>query len=153
MIREYKNSDPAERERVMEIWLSANLDAHGFIREAYWRECYDYTAEAIGNAEVYVAEEDEQIAGFIGLDGDNIEGIFVDADCRCRGVGKSLIDFVKERHTKLTLCVYEKNERAAEFYKREGFVSVRKKPDISTGETEILMRWVSRRVKFDLSEE
>jgi len=150
MIREYKSTD---RERVMEIWLNSNLEAHSFIRAEYWRECYDYTAEAIGNAEVYVAEEDGRVAGFIGLDGDNIEGIFVDADCRCRGVGKSLIDFVKERHTKLMLCVYEKNERAAEFYKREGFVPVRKKPDISTGETEILMRWVSRRVKFDLSEE
>lgn len=150
MIREYKKGDC---EKVMEIWLSANIEAHGFIRETYWRECYDRTAEAIEKSEVYVAEEDGIIAGFIGLDGDNIEGIFVDADCRCRGVGKSLIDFVKERHTKLTLCVYEKNERAAEFYKREGFVPVRKKPDISTGETEILMKWVSRRVKFDLSED
>ncbi len=153
MIREYKNSDPAERERVMEIWLASNLDAHGFIREAYWRECYDYTAEALGRAEVYAAEEDGRVVGFIGLDGDNIEGVFVEDDCRCRGVGKSLIDFVKERHTKLTLCVYEKNTRAAEFYKREGFVPVRKKPDISTGETEILMKWISRRVKFDLSED
>lgn len=150
MIREYKSAD---RERIMEIWLSANLEAHGFIRPEYWRECYERTAEAIGSAEVYVVSEDGKIIGFIGLDGDNIEGVFVDGKCRCRGVGKSLIDFVKQRHSKLTLCVYEKNSRAAEFYKREGFVPVRKKPDISTGETEILMRWVSRRVKFDLSED
>ncbi len=150
MIREYKSAD---RERVMEIWLDSNLEAHSFIRAEYWRECYECSAEAIEKSEVYVAEEDGTIVGFIGLDGDNIEGFFVDGKCRCRGVGKSLIDFVKERHTKLTLCVYEKNERASEFYKREGFVPVRKKPDISTGETEILMKWVSRRVKFDLSED
>ncbi len=147
MIREYINSDC---ERVMEIWLSANLEAHSFIRAEYWKECYSRTAEAIGNAEVYVAEDNGRIVGFIGLDGDNIEGIFVEGCFRSRGVGTALIDFVKQRRSKLTLCVYEKNHRAAEFYKREGFVPVRKKPDISTGETEILMKWEPRRISFDL---
>ncbi len=147
MIREYKNSDS---ERVMEIWLSANLDAHSFIRAEYWKECYSFTAESIGNAEVYVSENEGIITGFIGLDGDNIEGIFVDSGFRSRGIGKSLIEFVKKRRGKLTLCVYEKNRRAAEFYKREGFFPVRKKPDISTGETEILMKWEPRRINFDL---
>lgn len=150
MIREYKNSDC---ERVMEIWLSANLEAHSFIKAEYWKECYSLTAEAIGDAEVYVAEDNGRLTGFIGLEGDNIEGIFVESGFRSRGVGKSLIDFVKQRRGKLTLCVYEKNRRAAEFYKREGFVPVRKKPDISTGETEILMKWELRRISFDLSQD
>ncbi len=150
MIREYKNSDS---ERVMEIWLSANLDAHSFIRAEYWKECYNVTAESIGKAEVYVAENEDGITGFVGLDGDNIEGIFVEADCRSQGVGTALIDFVKQRHSKLTLCVYEKNQRAAELYKREGFVPIRKKPDISTGETEILMKWEARRISFDLRQD
>jgi len=149
MIREYKSSD---RDRIMEIWLSANLDAHSFIRESYWRNCFDLTAAAIEEAEVYAAEENGIITGFIGLSGDNIEGLFVDGSCRSRKVGKSLTDFAKEHHTKLTLCVYEKNFRAEEFYKREGFVPVRKKTDLSTGETEILMKWERRRVSFDLSE-
>jgi len=65
-------------------------------------------------------------------------------------VGKSLIDFAKKLYPKLSLCVYEKNERAVNFYRREGFLTVRKKPDISTGEMEILMRWDSKRISYNL---
>ena len=91
-----------------------------------------------------------EIVGFIGLNKGHIEGIFVDGDHRSKGVGKSLIDFAKELYPKLSLCVYEKNERAVDFYRREGFWPVRKKPDISTGETEILMRWEVKRIQYNL---
>ena len=74
----------------------------------------------------------------------------MDGEHRSKGVGKSLIDFAKELYPKLSLCVYEKNERAVDFYRREGFWPVRKKPDISTGETEILMRWEVKRIQYNL---
>lgn len=147
MIRKYEKKDIG---RVMEIWLAANLDAHGFIRGSYWRECLPQAAEAIAGAEVYVAEKNGVIIGFIGLCGGYIEGIFVDGGYRSQGAGKSLLDFAKGLYPKLTLCVYEKNTRAEEFYQREGFRPVRKKPDITTGETEILMKWEEKRIKFDL---
>lgn len=147
MIRKYEKSD---RERVMEIWLSSNLEAHSFIRQEYWRDCLDGVSGAISEAEVYTALSDGEIVGFIGLNEGHIEGIFVDGEHRSKGVGKSLIDFAKKLYPKLSLCVYEKNKRAVDFYRREGFLPVREKPDISTGETEILMRWDSKRISYNL---
>ncbi len=147
MIRKYEKND---HERVMKIWLLSNLEAHGFIRQDYWRGCLDSVSDAISAAEVYTALSGSEIVGFIGLNKGHIEGIFVDGDHRSKGVGKSLIDFAKELYPKLSLCVYEKNERAVEFYRREGFLPIRKKPDISTGETEILMRWEVKRIPYNL---
>ena len=147
MIRKYEKND---HERVMKIWLLSNLEAHGFIRQDYWRGCLDSVSDAISAAEVYTALSGSEIVGFIGLNEGQIEGIFVDGEHRSKGVGKSLIDFAKELYPKLSLCVYEKNERAVDFYRREGFWPVRKKPDISTGETEILMRWEVKRIQYNL---
>lgn len=147
MIRKYEKND---HDRVMEIWLSSNLDAHGFIRREYWQDCFGGVSEAIPLAEVYTALSGDEIVGFIGLNEGHIEGIFVDSAHRSEGVGKSLIDFAKELYPKLSLCVYEKNERAVDFYRREGFLPIRRKPDISTGETEILMRWEVKRIPYNL---
>lgn len=147
MIRKYEKKD---LERIMEIWLSSNIEAHGFIRREYWRERFAYAAEAIPLSEVYIALRGDEIAGFIGLNEGHIEGVFVDGGCRSQGVGKSLIDFAKGLYPRLSLCVYEKNVRAADFYRREGFLPVRKKPDISTGEAEILMRWEVKKTPYNL---
>lgn len=147
MIRKYEKSD---HDRIMEIWLSSNIEAHSFIRRGYWQDCFEGVSEAIPLAEVYTALSGGEIVGFIGLNEGHIEGIFVDGEHRSKGVGKSLIDFAKELYPKLSLCVYEKNERAVDFYRREGFWPVRKKPDISTGETEILMRWEVKRIQYNL---
>lgn len=147
MIRKYEKND---HDRVMEIWLSSNLDTHGFIRREYWQDCFGGVSEAIPLAEVYTALSGDEIVGFIGLNEGHIEGIFVDSAHRSEGVGKSLIDFAKELYPKLSLCVYEKNERAVDFYRREGFLPIRRKPDLSTGETEILMRWEVKRIPYNL---
>lgn len=147
MIRKYETTD---LERIMDIWLSANIEAHSFIRQEYWQDCFAEVSEAITQAEVYAALNEDGIAGFIGLNSGHIEGIFVDGAYRSNGVGKSLIDFAKTLYPKLSLCVYEKNVRAADFYKREGFVPIRKTSDISTGETEILMRWETKRIPYNL---
>lgn len=147
MIRKY---EPSDLGRIMEIWLSSNIEAHGFIRREYWQDCFSGAADAIPLAEVYTALSEGEIVGFIGLNGGHIEGIFVDGEHRSKGVGKSLIDFAKTLYPRLSLCVYEKNVRAADFYRREGFLPVRRKPDISTGETEILMRWDSKRISYNL---
>lgn len=147
MIRKYEENDHG---RVMEIWLDSNTEAHSFIRRGYWRSRFQQAAEAIPKAEVYVALYGDEIVGFIGLNEGHIEGIFVDGGHRSEGVGKSLIDYVKGLHSRLSLCVYEKNVRAVDFYRREGFLPVRKKPDISTGEVEIFMRWEAAKTPYDL---
>ena len=82
-----------------------------------------------------------RLAGFIGLTGDYIAGIFVEAEEQSRGVGKQLLARAKQDRKRLTLQVYEKNERAVHFYQREGFRVVYRDVDEGTGEAEYVMEW------------
>lgn len=138
MIRQMKETDLPE---VMEIWQRANEEAHAFIPAAYWQENYDMVCELLPQAEVYVYEKNVQLSGFIGMNGEYIAGIFVRQSARSQGVGRQLIDHVKDRKERLTLQVYEKNKRAVHFYQREGFRVVSRDVDEDTGEAEYVMEW------------
>ena len=45
MIREARTGDV---DRLMEIWLASNLEAHAFIDAQYWRRHADTTKHALG---------------------------------------------------------------------------------------------------------
>lgn len=138
MIRKLNVTD---LDRVMEIWLDSNIEAHDFVARDYWEKNAPTVREQLLQAEVYVFESYGDILGFVGLQDDYLAGIFVDKNFRSEGVGKELLDFVKAVHTKLTLGVYEKNPRAVRFYEREGFTVKSKSRDGETGEVEYTMTW------------
>ena len=89
-------------DRVAGIWLDANLRAHCFIPPQYWKSNFDPVKEMLPRAEVYVYENDREIWGFIGLNGEYIEGVFVSGEMQSRGIGKRLLDFVKTKKTELS---------------------------------------------------
>ena len=107
--------------RVADIWLTTNLKAHFFISEQYWISNYEFVKEMLPQAEVYVYEDDKMIQGFIGINDEYIEGIFVSDEMQSRGIGKILLDYIKDKKDRLQLKVYQKNVRAMSFYQREGF--------------------------------
>ncbi len=126
---------------VADIWLDTNIKAHDFISAQYWKSNYELVREMLLKAEVYVYESNGKIQGFIGLDGEYIEGIFVCDEFQSHGIGKLLLDFVKEGRTELSLNVYQKNTRALYFYQREGFEIQSEGLDEATGEKDYLMTW------------
>lgn len=138
MIRKLNITD---LDRVMEIWLDSNIEAHDFITRDYWEKNAPTVREQLLQAEVYVFESYGDILGFVGLQDDYLAGIFVDKNFRSEGVGKELLNLVKTVHNLLTLSVYEKNSRAIAFYEREGFVVKSKSLDSETGEVEYTMTW------------
>lgn len=141
MIRKFENLD---LDAVMQIWLQANLDAHVFIPASFWRGHFEIVRDMLPQAELYVHENEatRQIDGFIGLTENHIEGIFVVKSARSKGIGKALLDYVKSRRPRLTLGVYQKNERALAFYLREQFVVQSEGIDEDTNEAEIQMLWM-----------
>lgn len=138
MIRELRKADI---NAVAEIWLDTNRKAHGFISAQYWESNFELVKAMLPQAEVYVYEENGKIQGFIGLDGDFIEGIFVSAEKQSQGIGKLLLNYVKDRKPKLVLNVYKKNARAIHFYRREGFEIQGEGLDNTTGEKDYMMQW------------
>ena len=141
MIRAFAEGD---LEQVLALWLETNRRAHSFIPAAYWEGQREAVREALPQAELYVWEENEEILGFLGLTGGYIAGIFVRYGSQSRGVGKKLLDRAKEGREELSLSVYQKNARAAAFYRREGFAVQSEQTDEATGEAEYRMVWARR---------
>ena len=57
------------------------------------------------------------------------------------GIGKLLLDYIKDKKESLQLNVYQKNARAISFYKKEGFIIQCEGLDEATGEKEYTMLW------------
>ena len=129
--------------RVADIWLKTNLKAHFFIPEQYWISNYEFVKEMLPQAEVYVYEDDKMIQGFIGVSDEYTEGIFVSDEMQSCGIGKMLLDYIKDKKDKLQLKVYQKNVRAMSFYQREGFTIQSEEMDEFTREKEYVMNWES----------
>ena len=138
MIRRLQETDI---DRVMALWLDTNLKTHDFVPAEYWRSNFEPVKEMLPQAEVYVYETDQGIQGFLGLNGEYIEGIFVSEGAQSHGIGKCLLDCAKDRKPALRLNVYQKNTRAIRFYQREGFQIQREGLDADTGEPDYEMLW------------
>ena len=138
MVRQYSDSD---MDAVMQIWFNTNIQAHHFIPSDYWRTNCNMVREILPHAEIYVHEDDctKQVDGFIGLNDDYIEGIFVKETMQSKGIGKQLLNHVKEVKPMLKLSVYQKNVKAIKFYLREKFSIQSENVDDNTGEKEFIM--------------
>lgn len=140
MIRKMQNVDI---NKVADIWLKTNLEAHDFIPGQYWTSNYEAVKKMLPQAEVYVYEDNKIIQGFVGVRDEYIEGIFVSGKMQSHGIGKALLDYIKDKKARLQLNVYQKNVRAISFYQREGFTIQSEGLDEFTGEKEYVMEWNS----------
>lgn len=144
MIRKFREEDTV---RVMTIWTKGNFEAHSFIDKDYWLLNFNKVKdEYLKKAETYVYVENEEIKGFISLlDNGFIGALFVKKEYRRKGIGRKLINFVKDKYDKLELNVYEKNIDAILFYASLGFVNKKIQIDEDTNEKEYVMEWSKER--------
>lgn len=138
MIRKFEMKDT---KRVMQIWLEANLEAHDFVSGDYWCSQYQTVQEQLSAADIYVYEQDNEIQGFLGMMDDYLAGIFVDKKYRSKGIGKGLLDYVKKIYPAFSLNVYQKNQRAVDFYLRENLTIVSTGVEEDTAEADYTVVW------------
>ena len=119
MIRKFEKNDI---NAVMEIWVNENIRTHNFIAKEYWKDNYEYVKDILPKADIYVYILDEQVVGFVGVNNNYVEGIFVDINNQHSGIGTSLLDRIKENKDNLTLNVYKKNANAIKFYEKNNFI-------------------------------
>lgn len=122
-IRLYANEDNA---RLVDIWLAAVRATHHFLTEDdiqfFLPRLRDLHIPAL---EVHVAEgEDGQLLGFAGLDGANLEMLFIDPIHHGRGIGKKLVDHAVALKGRLKVDVNEQNPGALAFYLKCGFTQI-----------------------------
>ena len=83
--------------------------------------------------------DDGVVKGFIRLNGDEVEKLFVEPALQGRKIGENLLTYAVEQHGAAWLWALEKNTRAIRFYERHGFhkTDVRK---LEEDTTEYLVR-------------
>jgi putative acetyltransferase len=143
MIRELRLEDV---DRVGAIWLEASLQAHHFVSEQFWRADHaTMTTEILPNAQGHVHVTAGTIDGFITLRDGFIGCLFVEPTSQRRGIGASLLCYVKQLHTVLRLKVYKQNPDATRFYEAHGFRVIGESICPYTGCGELEMEWSSGR--------
>jgi putative acetyltransferase len=122
MIRKYAENDLHD---LLEAWYSASQVGHPFLDEEFFAsERIAIATVYVPNAETWVFERDGHVVGFIALSGDEVGGLFVDANYHGQGIGRALMDHAAGIRDCLALDVFEKNHVGRRFYEKYGFVQV-----------------------------
>lgn len=140
-IRTFTNNDTAA---VMQIWLSTNIAAHGFIDETVWHRRYDTIRSALPASDTLVYD-DGKVRGFISVTDDaTITALSVAHDRQYKGIGARLLEQAKASRSCLSTRVFKHNESAVKFLLNRGFVIVEENRTGSDKETEYVMEWSAK---------
>ncbi|MFJ1340522.1 acetyltransferase [Pseudomonas caricapapayae] len=109
---------------LLDIWLRSVRATHHFLQEsdidALLPQLRDIYLPAV---EVWVAVNAEDCPlGFIGLNQDHVEMLFIDPDLRGQGIGSALLDYARRSRKAMSVDVNEQNPQAVGFYLHYGFV-------------------------------
>ncbi|TBL93198.1 acetyltransferase [Hafnia alvei] len=117
-------ADSSVFERLVNIWEASVRETHFFLTENDITELRPLLLNAyLPNLPVFLArDETGAIHGFIGVDENRIEMLFIDAASRGKGVGKQLLAYAIEKLHANEVDVNEQNPQGVGFYKHMGFV-------------------------------
>ncbi|NEY27907.1 acetyltransferase [Escherichia coli] len=117
-------ADSSVFERLVNIWEASVRDTHFFLTESDITELRPLLLNSyLPNLPVFMArDETGAIHGFIGVDENRIEMLFIDAASRGKGVGKQLFAYAIEKLHANEVDVNEQNPQGVGFYKHMGFV-------------------------------
>jgi ribosomal protein S18 acetylase RimI-like enzyme len=83
-----------------------------------------FAGHVLVHEEVFVAEVNELVVGFIALEGDHVDHLYIAPAFQCRGIGDKLLGMAKElRPDRLMLWTFQGNARARRFYEARGFLA------------------------------
>ncbi|QEW05086.1 N-acetyltransferase [Nitrincola iocasae] len=139
MLRNYR---PEDVDQVLQIWLSASVQAHSFVEPAFWEsKLEDMRNLYLPASETRVFENASDIAGFYSLFNDTLAAIFVSPEYQGKGIGTALLNDAKCKRQTLRLTVYKANRSSISFYEKQGFVVMDEQVDEHTGYPELAMEY------------
>lgn len=115
--------------QLVELWRRAVEATHDFLTpddiDFYAGHIRDVYLPAL---DVTVAELEDDVVGFVGMQEHRLEMLFVEPDAHGRGVGTALVEHVAAQRPVLELDVNEQNPAARGFYTSLGFEVVGRSP-------------------------
>lgn len=120
----------ADHPQLLNLWLRSVRATHHFLQasdiEALLPQLRDVYLPAV---ELWVAVNAEDCPlGFIGLNENHVEMLFIEPDLRGKGIGRALLDDARNSRNQLSVDVNEQNPEAVGFYLHYGFVQTGRSP-------------------------
>ena len=140
-LRQYESTDLND---LLLSWENASRIAHPFLPKEFQAQVRkDIPKLYLPNADTWVVEVDDQVAGFIALIGNEIGAIFLQPEHQGKKLGKLMMDKAQELHGDLEVEVFEKNSIGRKFYARYGFKLLENKSHEPTGERLLRLRFTA----------
>lgn len=137
MIEKVRPVEDAELlSQLVALWRASVEATHDFLTSKDIERIAEYVPQAITSVPIFAIYRDEEgtSLGFIGIEGETIEMLFIDPDARGKGIGSKLLHYGVEEHGATKLDVNEQNDQAVGFYFHLGFEVVGRSEADSMGE-------------------
>lgn len=122
--------EETEFERIVEVWEASVRASHNFLTDediGYLRPLV--RRHALPGVVLRCARGDDgEIVGFLGVDGDKVEMLFVAPEHFGRGIGRALMQYAADEFEARRVDVNEQNPMARAFYEHLGYVVVDRSP-------------------------
>jgi ribosomal protein S18 acetylase RimI-like enzyme len=122
---EIEEARPQDARAIADIHLLSRRVAMPFLRRAHTdEETKAWFAGVVGDRPKawWVARHAGRVVGYMRVDGDDLDHLYVLPDWQGRGVGRSLLTKAQElRPRRLMLWTFERNAAARAFYEAKGF--------------------------------
>lgn len=108
--------------RALEIWRDAVDATHRFLTPDDRVEIDAMVAGWLPTVDLWVVEDGSRAAGFLVMDGNMIDALFVDPALHGRGYGTALLDHALTLAREAVVDASEQASNALPFYEARGFV-------------------------------
>ena len=141
-------------DRLLEIWEASVRATHHFLSDEEVRQIKEYVPQALEEVRHLILAENEsgEPAGFMGIDDDRLEMLFLSSEERGKGVGSSLIQYGIHNYGIQRVTVNEQNPQAVGFYEHMGFERYKRTEHDEQGNPYPLLYMKLRENLFDMKE-
>lgn len=122
-IKEVNDRPQALIEQLLIAWESSVKATHLFLSENEIESIKKYVPQALKQIpHLIIVENKNQVpVGFMGIENQHLEMLFVSNEERGKGLGKKLLNYGIEQYSVNDLAVNEQNPLAKGFYEHMGF--------------------------------
>lgn len=121
--------------KLSSLWEESVRATHHFLKENDIENLKPYVKEGLKNIRhLYVAGRIDSPVGFIGIQDNKIEMLFISPRHHRQGIGKTLVDIAINNHQAIFVDVNEQNPQALAFYEKMGFTAFNRTETDSQGD-------------------
>ena len=125
IIREYRGEDFDAVTILWRISREKSIPEFQLEKGHFFFEDRDYFQKHIvKNNQIWVVESQNYPVGFMAMNNDFVDQLYIDPDHQRRGIGRSLLNLAQERSPEhVWLYTLQVNVSARKFYEKNGFVA------------------------------